>query len=998
MATNDYFADIAMTAHPISSTDKEVVPVEISEKLIKPCKENISKEGIRFYKDLTDEDKMASFHKELADLRVQYKPFLEDRTAPVNKEESIEFKNFDFRFYKEGEVYKDIYEAEDWESVTIPDYRGPVGKWKACYKTYFSSRELQKEERAILSFQCVDYKAVVYVNGSFVGNHEGFFAPFSFDVTDYLKAENELVIEIENDYSILGEGDVDGDKVYAATGLGWDDPVTGWHHCPAGAGVFGRVELFYAPTVRVEDIFARPNIDKNHIELRLGITNYGKEIYQGYKLTVTIEPKNFEDNYKQVFEADVDWVGMGKNEYRFRIKMPEGYRLWCPETPYLYSIKTELVHSENRTAPSVMKEHFGMRKFVSDETSTPKGKFYFNNEPILMRGANEMGHLPQCILNDDYDQLIDDILIAKLCNMNYYRLTQRPVQKEIYDYMDMLGMFAQTDLPLFSFLRRPQFAECLRQTVEMEHLIRNHPCSFMVTFINEPVCIRKTEDPNSKFSKRYNKKGQRELLRDELEAFFAAARKAVYVENPDRVIKNVEGDYDAPTVDGMPDFHCYTMWYSNHGVPIGKLMRGYLPPVKEGWMIGCGEYGAEGLDNENLFERYPAEWLEKEADGSWYPTKIVRAQTNGAHGDWYKEQNTITDWIRESQIHQEKATALMTDAFRRRGDILSHTAIHLLIDAWPSGWMKTIVGCDRIPKKAYFAYKESLVPVRLSIRSDRKYFKSGEIAKPEIWFLNDTHFTGNVKVNAVVSDESNTYSSYTFEAKMPQATAEYAASLEIAVPEVTEKTNLRLDAWLTDENGNVLYSESFDFYAYPALKTNAIKTVGKEAERIATVLGLSNTADADVLLVSEAEENIELIKKCLDAGKRVVVTTPMDKDVVIDLDGETINTRKGPKVFFNVAADKYNLEFLYNENKDYIDFQCVKVIDSTLPVEEISYTYGKKNAEGGPAPKLHFPTAIKTKAGNGTLYVLSLITEGRVGVNANLDTLIADCINDEVEI
>ena len=34
MATNDYFADIAMTAHPVSSTDKEVVPVEIKEKLI----------------------------------------------------------------------------------------------------------------------------------------------------------------------------------------------------------------------------------------------------------------------------------------------------------------------------------------------------------------------------------------------------------------------------------------------------------------------------------------------------------------------------------------------------------------------------------------------------------------------------------------------------------------------------------------------------------------------------------------------------------------------------------------------------------------------------------------------------------------------------------------------------------------------------------------------------------------------------------------------------
>lgn len=997
MATNDYFADIAMTAHPISSTDKEVLPVEIVEKLIKPCDEKISKEGIRFYKDLSDEEKMATFHSELAALREKYRPFLEDKTKPVKKEESICFKNFDFRFYKDGEVFKDNLTADDWEHVTIPDYRGPIGKWKAGYRTHFQAKELKKEERALLSFQCVDYKAVVYLNGSFVGNHEGFFAPFSFDVTDYLEEENELFIEIENDYSILGEGDIDGDKIYAATGLGWDDPVTGWHHCPAGAGVFGRVELLYVPTVRIDDIFARPNIDKNYIELRLGVTNYGREIYQDYKLSVTIEPKNFEDSYKQEFEADLDWVGMGKNEYRYRINMPEGYRLWTNDEPYLYSIKTELVHKENRTMPSVMKEHFGMRKFVSDENSTPKGKFYFNNEPILMRGANEMGHLPQCILNDDYEQLIDDILIAKLCHMNYYRLTQRPVQKEIYDYMDMLGMFAQTDLPLFSYLRRPQFSEAIRQTVEMEHLIRNHPCSFIVTFINEPVCIRKTEDPNSKFSKRYNKKGQRELLRDELEAFFAAARKAIYVENPDRVIKNVEGDYDAPTAEGMPDFHCYTMWYSNHGVPIGKLMRGYLPPVKEGWMIGCGEYGAEGLDNENLFARYPKEWLEKEADGSWYPTKIVRAQTNGAHGDWYKEQRTVSDWIRESQIHQEKATLMMTDAFRRRGDILSHTAIHLLIDAWPSGWMKTIVGCDRIPKKAYFAYKESLTPVRLSIRSDRRYFRAGEKAKPEIWLLNDTAFNGNVSVKALVSDDSEkTYASYSFDALMPSADSKYAASLEIAVPLVSEKKNLRLDAWLVNANGEIIYSESFDFYAYPPVKKAKINAVGAEAQRISSVLGFEECDDADTLLISDADS--KLIDKYLSDGKTVVVTAPMNQDISLDLSCGNISTKKGPKVFFNVADSKYNLEYLYNENKDYIDFQCIKVIDTALPSKEIAYTYAKKSSDGAPAPKLHLPTAIKVKVGNASLYVLSLITEGRVGVNANLDALIADCINDEVEI
>ncbi len=994
MAANDYFADIAMTAHPVSSTDREIEPVEIRERVVEALPASLSKEGIVFSADLTEAEKLARFQKDLAALRRKYSPFLADYSVPAAPEKTIAMKTFDFRFMKDGEIFSDLAAATDWESVEIPDYRGPVGKWKACYRRVFAAEKPKPEERAILSFQCVDYKAVIYLNGSFVGQHEGFFAPFSFDVSDYLKETNQLVIEIENDYSILGEGDIDGDKVYAATGLGWDDPDTGWHHCPAGAGVFGRVELIYTPMIRVEDLFARPDIDAGFIELRVGVANYAKEIYEDYELQAEIVPKNFTDGGGTSFQAHIGWIGIGKNEYRYRIRMPADFRLWNPETPYLYALTVRLSSNQGRTADSVKKEHFGMRKFISDETSEPKGRFYLNNRPILMRGANEMGHLPQCVLKEDYAQLIDDILIAKLCHMNYYRLTQRPVQKEIYDYMDMLGMMTQTDLPLFSFLRRPQFAECIRQTVEMEHLIRNHPSAFMVTFINEPVCIRRTADPNSKFSKRYDKKGHRELLRDELEAFFAAARKAVYVENPDRVIKNVEGDYDAPTMEGMPDFHCYTMWYSNHGVPVGKLMRGYLPPVKSGWMVGCGEYGAEGLDNEPImWERYPKKWMEMDEEGHWYPTRIVRAQTNGTHGDWYPEQDNVSDWVRESQIHQEHATRVMTDAFRRRSDILNHTAIHLLIDAWPSGWMKTLVGCDRIPKRAFFAYQESLTPVRISIRSDRRYFYGGECAKPEIWLLNDTAFTGPIQIKAVLCEEDRIYASYAFDAEVPAATAQYAASLALQLPEGETCRKLRLDVWCEKE-GEVIYTESFKLYAYPKPeKAAAVTALGKEAEAVAAVLSLAKDAKADAWLSSEPEENEAEIRKALDEGKTVVVLAPEGKDMHLSLTEGSVSTKKGPKLFFHVALPKYHLEFLYNEAKDYIDFQSVRVIETDCPCQEIAYTYGKQAADGRPAPKRHLPTAVKISAGKGTLYVTTLLTEGRVGVNANLDTFLRDCIN-----
>jgi len=89
-------------------------------------------------------------------------------------------------------------------------------------------------------------------------------------------------------------------------------------------------------------------------------------------------------------------------------------------------------------------------------------------------------------MKGDWSQLIDDILLAKIGHLNFWRLTQRPVQPEVYDYCDRLGLMTQTDLPLFGCLRRNQFCEAIRQAEEMERLVRAHPCNVLVSYINEP--------------------------------------------------------------------------------------------------------------------------------------------------------------------------------------------------------------------------------------------------------------------------------------------------------------------------------------------------------------------------------------------------------------------------------------------------------------------------------------------------------------------------------
>src|SRR6185437_4953426 len=49
---------------------------------------------------------------------------------------------------------------------------------------------------ALLRFHGVDYSAEVWLNGSRLGSHAGYFAPFEFEATDLLRDENELKVRV----------------------------------------------------------------------------------------------------------------------------------------------------------------------------------------------------------------------------------------------------------------------------------------------------------------------------------------------------------------------------------------------------------------------------------------------------------------------------------------------------------------------------------------------------------------------------------------------------------------------------------------------------------------------------------------------------------------------------------------------------------------------------------------------------------------------------------
>lgn len=1000
---HDPFAEIAFREHPGNKGElREISPVTYEKKyLVSGSEKAIVAVGLSY------EQQLERFHKELKLLREKYRPFMDVMTpAPVLSRNRQELTEFAFRYQsaEDASFTRVLGGAGNWETVTIPDFRGPTGedgKWTAFYRNEFSYSSIPGGKRVYLVFKGVDYKASIYLNHKCLGSHEGFFAPFEFDVTDLLQESNTLVVEVHNDYPMMGVNGtkLDGDKMYAATGPGWDDPHTGWKHCPPGAGIYNQVYLEERSQLFIQDIFVRPNIDDGYVEVWVDAINTTNRLIENFELQVEILPRNFVEAGIGPILFQVAYAGPGINYFRYKVNLT-AFRLWEPECPYLYTARITLKHesemldSRDRT--------FGMRKFHMDEQEEPKGTLYLNNEPVLLRGANEMGHLQQCVMNNDYEQLIDDILIAKLAHMNFYRITQRPVQEEIYDYFDMLGMMHQCDLPTFGFIRRNQFIEGVRQSAEMERLIRSHPSSVMVSLINEP----------SRTEKR--RKGHRHLHRNELEAFFVAARQAIYIENPDRVVKNADGDYNPPTREGLPDFHCYNMWYTNNGIHLGKMHKGFLPAVRQGWKAGCGEYGTEGLDNAELMERrYPREWLPASESERWLPNKIVAAQTYSLHGDWYAERQTLKEWIKASQAHQCLATKLMTDAWRRRTDIVVSTAVHLLIDAWPSGWMKALVGADRIPKPAYFTYKDCLAPVRVHLRGDRWKASEGETLEIETWLLNDTPVSyESCRIVATLRDDNRDYGNYEIACRVDPASSQYAGTIRILVPPVHDRTNLYVDACLLDASGKALNAERYTFEGFAKTNGSARHMVVAHLEQnaglLCALLGIESKpysdsqTEAGALIVASRDAfmgNREAVLKDVRNGATAVFVMQGPDSSPWKVEDTEVWTMKLRDVYtLSAQTDDSRLHWLKSDDFAYFYHLTNDRIDAIANcylqgegIEPIVFSY---QAQGEPNGKRKLPIIGRKKLGQGEIFFVCLPLSGRVGCNPTLDRFLISILSE----
>jgi beta-mannosidase len=343
--------------------------------------------------------------------------------------------------------------------------------------------------RARLHFEGVDYFASVWLNGCWLGRHEGHFAPFSFDITRALRPDqdNTLVVRVSAPWDIPNpNGSYPSDHVLRGLVKGLYEHGEGVIPPDVNpVGIWRPVYLLFDQGISIDRIRIRTGTDGN-VALRLTITNATNAVWNG-TLHLDIAPENHQGSGTSVQFSLRLPTGTHDTEYTLRVCDPGLWWPWDQGEPHLYRLTARLREPAGRIL-STQTETFGFRNVHLERT--PQRLTYFINEhPVFVRGSSYIPalYLSQC----NQDSLAHDLHLARDANLNLLRVHVHVAPPELYDLCDRMGMLVWQDFELnWIHDPSPEFevrARSLQQ--DMIESLYNHPSIITWSCHNEPTMI-----------------------------------------------------------------------------------------------------------------------------------------------------------------------------------------------------------------------------------------------------------------------------------------------------------------------------------------------------------------------------------------------------------------------------------------------------------------------------------------------------------------------------
>jgi beta-galactosidase len=356
------------------------------------------------------------------------------------------------------------FEDATFHKVTLPhcptklswqnwDFKAWQEVW--CYRRHFDLPRNFKGHRVFLDFEGVMVGAEPTINGHTLPKHLGGYVPFSYEITDYVKEnKNVLVVAVDSRWSnVPPQGSPKGPQRV--------------DYLEAG-GIHRPVRLRIVPQVFISDVFAKP-VQVLESSRRLEVICSIDAAKAGDKpLSIKAVLK---DGGRTVSETEkAVEIKPGTSETTLTVSNLGNIKLWDAEAPHLYQLEVTLLADGKPIHEYYVRTGFREARFELDG-------FYLNGRRLQIFGLNRheiypyVGYaMPPRVKRRDAEILKHDL------NVNFVRCSHYPQSPAFLDACDELGLLVWQETPGWGYMGDDAWKELLvRDVHDMIVRDRNRP-------------------------------------------------------------------------------------------------------------------------------------------------------------------------------------------------------------------------------------------------------------------------------------------------------------------------------------------------------------------------------------------------------------------------------------------------------------------------------------------------------------------------------------------
>ena len=432
-----------------------------------------------------------------------------------------------------------------WNARDGQDGGNDYWRGTCIYRTHFAAPQFNTASHQVwIQFDGVNASAHVVLNGSPVCNHDGGYSTFRANITELLRDENELTVEVDNSQN---------DRVYPQKA---DFTFYG--------GIYRDVSLMVVSKNHFTlDYFGGPGI-------RITPTVQGAD--------ASVQVTTWHDGEGEVsielLDAAGNTVATGKGP-DITLTIFNAHLWNGVKDPYLYSCKARLV--VNGTVEDETTTRFGVRSFKVD----PKKGFFLNGKSYPLHGVSrhqDRKGLGNAITREMHDE---DMALIKEIGANTIRLAHYQHDQYFYDLCDEVGMVVWAEIPYISEHMPNGRENAISQMKELIIQNYNHPCIVCWGVSNEITISTKDKkdmlDNHRQLNDLCHEMDKTRLTTLACYAMCGPFNRSAHITD-------------------MVSWNLYLGWYVP-GFILNDLWMGFFHLCFPNRPFGYSEYGAEGMPN-----------------------------------------------------------------------------------------------------------------------------------------------------------------------------------------------------------------------------------------------------------------------------------------------------------------------------------------------------------------------------------------------------------------